>query len=810
MDDTFDVLGKVFARVSSLDEELVVAEVHEWLDAGDGRWLAGVEATVEEDTIVLNGLGRPERMCVSEACVICAGLGFLAALEELRPGDLRFREDEKRRLRAALARRLGVTANGVCTGVAKSTGTACKAAVIPGSVSTVCGRHGPQDLVSSLVSVLVSFPKFPVSALVFAGGQDTAKDAVICSICPRARSMEDCTSECAELGEPEADEQRSVFTHWPTWLEAPEADLLDRPGRQFCLSCASNFPRACEFVGLLQTCADGPTAQDEELPSRELWVWAPDPRLLTAEVATEARSFSRVHAVGVPAFFSSVAVPSTPGAGAAAAMKTGLGKFKAGTNTARRAELRESMEGARLESRFGEPAGLAQAPPPAQAASVHHGVRGLIAALNAGATEDQLAVALSGLVETRAASLVGRQPTAIAPPPASSSSGTDLADALTRLSLLEAKLEAKGAVSQGAGPLRFPSRPESYIFPSEADRDTFEGTHRAHALSPFRARAEDYLGALLTPKGYRQRREFLIGRERLDYSARRAMMPEETSSVGDTEFLMVGDTRIEGAAKRMGIPAQGDYDQYAQARITDLFSSLVGRSGPHVAGSAGVVYAEAETKLMITRYKFLQATEHYLTSGREPTVAWGVVWRYMCHLVGHMWLNKEIESVSFDADLVRYALTAPIGELAVRSAPGALRTVAAVSVNVDWLRDAEALHSASLGKGLGGGGGSGNGGGNGGGDGAPKRCVCCGNLVSACGGYFGPKFACTNECTIACRKCGVKHMESGARGWRCGGAKKADQLLGAADCKAAFLVSFTRFKAGETKVAKAKVDEVCA
>ena len=56
----------------------------------------------------------------------------------------------------------------------------------------------------------------------------------------------------------------------------------------------------------------------------------------------------------------------------------------------------------------------------------------------------------------------------------------------------------------------------------------------------------------------------MVGRERIDYSARRAMMPEETS--GDaSSFVTIGDVRLEGAAKRMGIPSRGDYEEYAGA-----------------------------------------------------------------------------------------------------------------------------------------------------------------------------------------------------------------------------------------------------
>jgi len=291
------------------------------------------------------------------------------------------------------------------------------------------------------------------------------------------------------------------------------------------------------------------------------------------------------------------------------------------------------------------------------------------------------------------------------------------------------------------------------------------------------------------------------------------MMPEATGVDLDANVLMIGDTRIEGATKRMGVPQRSDVDEYQQARMTDLCESLTNHKPPHVKGAA---FAEMETRVILARYKFLAAVDYYLTSVRRPAVDYGTVWRYMCLMVTDQWHSHDIDLVSFNRDIVQYAVGASLTELGVRSPSLSLKAAVGGSINSDFLAEAALLSAAyQRKKNPGGGGGGGSDGGNGGGgqapgggagrgaDGggkvAPPNCVLCGGLGSRCGGYFSPDFKCTSD-AIGCRKCGCAHAERGPRGWACIKAKAAAGVLTAPELKLAFKTGLKAFLAGSTAV----------
>jgi hypothetical protein len=285
------------------------------------------------------------------------------------------------------------------------------------------------------------------------------------------------------------------------------------------------------------------------------------------------------------------------------------------------------------------------------------------------------------------------------------------------------------------------------------------------------------------------------------------MMPEESS--GAAEVMMIGDVRVEGAASKMGIPNPSDYAEYGQARVKDLWSSLTEETGPHARGSAIVAYAVFETKVILARYKVLAGVEHYLMSVRSPPLPYGIVWRYLCILVSNLWLNKEINLVAFDRDVVNYALSAPINDLAIRSAPEALMMLVSTSIDQDWLREATMLHEAEVAKK--GGGGRDIGGGHGGGGDAGtglKKCVACGKVETGCGGYKSPDFKCKNPVSKACKYCGNLHLDRGDRGWKCRHARTAAKLLSASEKQAAFAVGFSAFRNGNSSIPAAAVKKV--
>ena len=154
--------------------------------------------------------------------------------------------------------------------------------------------------------------------------------------------------------------------------------------------------------------------------------------------------------------------------------------------------------------------------------------------------------------------------------------------------------------------------------------------------------------------------------------------------------LIFGDTSIEVATKRLGIPSRRDVDEYQQARMSDLGESLANHTGPHVKGAA---FAELETRVILARYQYLAAIDYYLTTVRRPAVEYGAVWRYQCLLVADQWHAHDINLVAFNRDIVQYAMSADLSTLGVRSAPPAVKAMVGVSVVAHWLATAERLHN---------------------------------------------------------------------------------------------------------------------
>jgi hypothetical protein len=754
------------------------------------------------------GLTPGKYLTLGGARFLVEGLGFLSALME--EGD----EStwDAARVRSLREKITGLVTSGgpdgACAGVTLRTGFACKAAASDGT--SACGRHKAQDLLTSLMTVLGAFPSEPAQSAVLEGGGTLKGDWATCSVCVRARLQSDAVGECLALG-PAGEGRGSVFCHLPDWLENGDDTMLRQPGNYFCLACVGTFPIACQLVswlpvshsyGLGSALAE-PVDDSAVLAPNSVWAWAPSERLVAPEYRSRIRAFAHLGGIAVPPVWAFLKEHATPSAVAASALKQQVDRHKENTNTARRKELQFEVD-----------AGVALGPAAdlglADSNEQRDGCGGLLDAIKGNAPEKEVERLLLELVEERAAQKLAegdfggthrKSPARAAPAAAAGLSATTVEIQLAELTLAFTELRAQVGQGAGFGGAGLPKRPAHIASPTESDRDGFEKGDKGHMLSLYRASREDYLGALLT-KPYLKRREYLVGRERIDHSRARAMMPEESTGRG-SEVVMFGETRVEGVAKRMGIPTRGDYEEYAQARVSDLWTQLVEKTGPHVKGSVGAAYAVFETRVILARYKFVHAVEHWLTDVRRPGLAWGAVWRYLCALAQTMWLSQEIESIGSDRDLIDYAIRAPIAELGIRTAPQALQRLASSSIVHEWLSEAVTLHTAYTGEadstetaGAGA---------RAGADKAPTTCICCLKPAATCGGYWGPEYTCDAECVKPCSRCGVTHLTKGHRGWRCGGAKLAKQHLSAAELKQAFATSYTAFVRGGTGVSAAKI-----
>jgi len=379
---------------------------------------------------------------------------------------------------------------------------------------------------------------------------------------------------------------------------------------------------------------------------------------------------------------------------------------------------------------------------------------------------------------------------------------------------MNASLKALEESSNLQGPLGgvFPSRPSDIPFSVDKDIDQFEPSHGGHQFSQSRATNEDYLGVNLTPKAFSIRRARLGVGDRIDVPNSNSILPG-SSALGEASgsVVMIGEVRLEGTAKKTGVPARPTYNEYGQARMTDLYTDLSEGRGPHASSYAGRTYAMYETRVMLVRYQYLQAVETYLLTKRKPQLDYDVVWHYLCLIVMNLWHNTPeiLRMGELDTALAMYALAVPRPHLAVRVAPLPLTKLASVTIVSDWLREAQMLaDDRVVGKTGGGSGGDGGGGGRdrdgggGGGEDTKARCDCCGGMVTSCGGYRQPRFLCQNSVARVCPAagCKAKHMSKGHRAWTCKAAKEVFDKLKEEDQREAFKVNAKLFLKGMSGV----------
>jgi hypothetical protein len=268
--------------------------------------------------------------------------------------------------------------------------------------------------------------------------------------------------------------------------------------------------------------------------------------------------------------------------------------------------------------------------------------------------------------------------------------------------------------------------------------------------------------------------------------------------------MMFGNMRVEGKLKKNGVPSRGDLLRFQQSRVTDLADCVRRGEGIYSKASLYRAWAVYEVKVILVRYQYLAAVEHYLTDVRAPATPWEVIYRYLCVLVLSLWRHKRVGHIGIDRDLGELAHVAELDQLRVQQGAPALLTVAAQSINLAWLQQAQReADEAGFGKAKGDGGASG-------GDGKPepRKCKVCGR--QSCGLYAEPAWACTADITVQCFKCKLKHVIGGPRGWRCGGAKAAIATLTAAEWRTASRTTWTKFMAGSTSVSAAQVEAVRA
>ena len=235
--------------------------------------------------------------------------------------------------------------------------------------------------------------------------------------------------------------------------------------------------------------------------------------------------------------------------------------------------------------------------------------------------------------------------------------------------------------------------------------------------------------------------------------------------------------------------------------MTDLNEQLRRGEGIFSKASAYREWAIYETKIMLVRYQFMAAVEHYLTDKRKPPSPWGVIYRYLTLMVKALWRHKEVAPIGMDRDLCEAAQTLELDQLRVRQGSSRLMTVAAQFTNLDWLEEAEREAGSMAGKAV---------------EGksaddtkpTPRKCLVCGK--STCGLYTEPSWACTSDIVVPCFKCKKRHVSGGPRAWRCNSAKAAMDILSAGDWRVASRVSYSKFIAGDTAVAAGQVAAVKA
>ena len=823
-------LEAMIGGMSALSPAELIAAAGLWLSAEEvGGFSSGTCLVDDADGWDGRKRDRPGVIIASEAAFLLEGAALQWHLEDDGEGVTELCD----KLRRALVGRLWTrpALGSFCSGIYAKSGAACRASVAADGFTSVCGRHKAQDLITTLSRVTRAYPRFDSSVVIFGGAREPPGPfvaLVVCSICARGRPMEECVTECAALGRADpGGADTSVFSHYPDWVADAGPGRFDRPGFQFCLACAAEFPVSCQLIGFRaaseDACTDGVLLADEAtLGPRSLWVFCPPIELVSPTRVSLLSLFAQQEGIAVSSAFSVAGAPDTPGMAATVAIRSALAKQKAGTNTANRSRLGGEVElGRQLGGTFdaqqvggggGSMAGAAQPPvykfgPPAVAeVPVREDVSSearLFAALGLGGTREDILP----LLETYALDLAARRGMQVPVMVAGLSSqavrvpagGVTQADMEDMRSQLTGQIDAlKLHLSSGRGG-RTPVPPLTLVYPMEVDEDGFGVTDPAHTQSLRRSGGEDYLGAILDPAAHGNRRKRHCHMRRIDIPDDPEGVPGSDYGAGHEDFMMFGDIRVSGKLKKNGLPTRGDSGRFAQSRMTDLNEQLRRGEGIFSKASAYRDWAVYETKIMLVRYQFMAAVEHYLTDVRKPATPWGVIYRYQCILVKALWRHKAVAHIGMDRDLGELALTLDLDQLRVRQGSPVLLTVASQFINLDWLEEAEreagAVASKSAAKPT---------------DDkpTPRKCLVCGK--STCGLYVEPGWACTSEIVVPCFKCKKRHVLGGPRAWRCASAKAAIEILSAADWRVASRVSYSKFIAGETAVAAGQVAAVKA
>ena len=759
----------------------------------------------------------PHELTESEARCLMAGMWLLSVLqnedfeERSLPATAAATSEIIASLRAKLGHALGASVTGadgrpsVCHGVVITTGDACgarRAVSGPGGLST-CGSHKRQDLVSTVLATLLSYPHYPRNApsvSVEPDGQEGT--GVVCSLCVRETNGVRLLEVCSELGgeTPDGSTEASGFSIMPNWVGNDAR--LDSPGSAACQACVGMFPLAVSLLGWLHRLSSGPPHGSPPMVGA-IWAWPLPLQSVTPALVASIRA--TLSAMSLP--MGSEWNRTEPAGGRLASLLKGKRTaIKQNTNSAMRDRLRSEVAvggdgGVRHlsfeETASGLPPRPAGAPAAAPAAGGGRSSMPPVGDGGGGVSISNLSSSILGQVSQDAESRRVQELTDL------------LAQMVNRISALE----SGGATGTSLSAALRPQRPRSLTSPADADRDGFEATHGGHRESMMRTASEDMLGMMLKPKHYGRRRLRLVGMERIDVTVGFLFMPEQRGH--EAASIQIGDAIIEGTASKLGVPTRSMFGQYAQARMLDLMGDLRDKSAPHCGnGSPGAVWAEFETRLICARYQFLHAVETHLADQMVPNCEWGVAWRYMCLLYSNMWASKEVDEMSFNRDLVLYAMRTPIELLQTRQAPQELQTLVATSINPHWLTLARDIF----------GGGVGGAATTGAAVAAPaaaapagapakkpadNRCGVCGFDASICGSYKTPSYKCTGDLTRPCmlNQCGNYHLARGPRRWTCHQAAAAQGVLTAGELKAAFRTGYAGFvggshaKAGAVKTA---------
>ena len=270
-----DLFADIIADAGGLaDGELLEAAAMWVTGAMLGAFSSGSFLDGDENSLGGRSADRPGVLTHSEAAFLVEGFAILEHLQSGVADNGSEWASQHAALQRELLRRMTwssepAAGEGICSGVVMTVGAACKSRVTNTVGSSVCGRHRGQDLLNVVLAVFRTYPRFPGTPYIGAGGSSLVEGAIaLCSICPRARDMEAAVTECLALGGDGTGSGPGLFSCLPTWLagSAGCARYLDRPGGQFCLVCAARFPIACQLVAWLPASEDA--ASDGDIPAR--------------------------------------------------------------------------------------------------------------------------------------------------------------------------------------------------------------------------------------------------------------------------------------------------------------------------------------------------------------------------------------------------------------------------------------------------------------------------------------------------------------------------------------------------------------